>query len=210
MVGGDEFNTDVGAQIDVESLAAINLVLTAGEIALEHLGDGQSGNSENVQCFFHGLELGRGNDGGDEFHGHPFLGLGGAADRKQLAARRGLGEVGWVCGAAVAAIREVLALQWDDVDLDNGILRLDENYVRTSDGMIIKDTKTHQMRRVSIDQPTVTLLREYRENCRAGRGRMISACRILSSTTDATDPRRPTGKGVLNPRLRRRRRRLIL
>jgi hypothetical protein len=32
-------------------------------------------------------------------------------------------------------------------------VRLDENYVRTAEGMLLKDTKSHQMRRVSIDEP---------------------------------------------------------
>ncbi|MBV9648709.1 MAG: site-specific integrase [Pseudonocardiales bacterium] len=71
----------------------------------------------------------------------------------------------WLSAVTGARRGEVLALQWDDVDLDNGVLRLDENYVRTSSGMIVKDTKTHQMRRVAIDQPTVELLHLYRENC---------------------------------------------
>jgi integrase len=31
--------------------------------------------------------------------------------------------------------------------------------------MILKDTKTHQMRRVSIDKPTVDLLRKHKEDC---------------------------------------------
>jgi len=51
-----------------------------------------------------------------------------------------------------------VALQWDDIDLANGVVRLDENYVRAH-GMLLKDTKTHQMRRVSVDAPTVMLLR---------------------------------------------------
>ena len=59
---------------------------------------------------------------------------------------------------------EVVALQWEDIDLDAGVVRLDENYVRTADGMVLKDTKTHQMRRVSIDASTVDLLRQYRED----------------------------------------------
>jgi hypothetical protein len=31
--------------------------------------------------------------------------------------------------------------------------------------MILKDTKTHQMRRVSIDEPTVELLRKHKDDC---------------------------------------------
>lgn len=63
----------------------------------------------------------------------------------------------WLSAVTGARRGEVVALQWDDVDLANGVLRLDENYVRTPDGMILKDTKTHQMRRVSIDEPTVMM-----------------------------------------------------
>ncbi|WP_134727918.1 hypothetical protein [Amycolatopsis nivea] len=40
---------------------------------------------------------------------------------------------------------------------------LDENYVRGPDGMILKDTKTRQGRRLSLDSDTVTLLRQHRE-----------------------------------------------
>jgi uncharacterized protein involved in exopolysaccharide biosynthesis len=35
------------------------------------------------------------------------------------------------------------------------------------DGMLLKDTKSHQMRRVSINAPTVELLRQHREDCTA-------------------------------------------
>ncbi len=73
----------------------------------------------------------------------------------------------WLSAVLGARRGEVVALQWEDIDLDAGIVRLDENYVRTADGMLLKDTKTHQMRRVSIDAPTVELLRQYRGDCSA-------------------------------------------
>jgi integrase len=47
----------------------------------------------------------------------------------------------WLSAVTGARRGEVIALQWNDVDLTNLILRLDENYVRASDGMILKDTK---------------------------------------------------------------------
>ena len=74
--------------------------------------------------------------------------------------------VGYVWLSAVIGARrgEVVALQWDDIDLTNGVVRLDENYVRAH-GMLLKDTKTHQMRRVSVDAPTVMLLRQHRDDC---------------------------------------------
>jgi integrase len=64
----------------------------------------------------------------------------------------------WLSAVLGARRGEVVALQWEDLDLAAGVVRLDENYVRASDGMILKDTKSHQMRRVSIDAPTVDLL----------------------------------------------------
>lgn len=71
----------------------------------------------------------------------------------------------WLSAVLGARRGEVVALQWEDVDLTAGVVRLDENYVRTNDGMVLKDTKSHQMRRVSIDAPTVELLRQHREDC---------------------------------------------
>jgi integrase len=73
----------------------------------------------------------------------------------------------WLSAVLGARRGEVVALQWEDIDLDAGVVRLDENYVHTADGMVLKDTKTHQMRRVSIDASTVDLLRQYREDCYA-------------------------------------------
>lgn len=68
----------------------------------------------------------------------------------------------WLSAVTGARRGEVVALQWEDVDLDAGGVTLDENYVRGPGGMLLKDTKTHQGRRVSVDAETVTLLREYR------------------------------------------------
>src|SRR6185312_15036385 len=73
----------------------------------------------------------------------------------------------WLSAVLGARRGEVVALQWEDIDLGAGVVRLDENYVRTADGMVLKDTKTHQMRRVSIDTPTVALLRQCREDSSA-------------------------------------------
>ncbi|MCW2899244.1 MAG: hypothetical protein JWO67_1509 [Streptosporangiaceae bacterium] len=73
----------------------------------------------------------------------------------------------WLSAVLGARRGEVVALQWEDVDLTAGVVRLDENYVRTADGMLLKDTKSHQMRRLSIDAPTVELLRQHRDDCAA-------------------------------------------
>lgn len=90
---------------------------------------------------------------------------------------------------------EVVALQWEDVDLGAGVVRLDENYVRTNDGMVLKDTKSHQMRRVSIDAPTVELLRQHREDC-AGQLALLGVALtdrtwVFSAKPDLSRPRDP-------------------
>lgn len=68
----------------------------------------------------------------------------------------------WLSAVTGARRGEMVALQWDGIDLDLGMIVLDENYVRGPDGMILKDTKTHQSRRVSLDDDTITLLRQHR------------------------------------------------
>jgi integrase len=58
---------------------------------------------------------------------------------------------------------EVLALRWSDVDLDAGMLSIRRNYVRSRARGIEKDTKTHQMRRISLDRETVAVLADHRD-----------------------------------------------
>lgn len=58
---------------------------------------------------------------------------------------------------------EVLALRWSDVDLDSGLVVVRRNYVRSGGRGYEKDTKTHQMRRLSLDSETVVVLSEHRQ-----------------------------------------------
>src|SRR5690606_26429048 len=57
---------------------------------------------------------------------------------------------------------EVLALRWSDVDLAAGYITVRRNYVRAAGRSFEKDTKTHRMRRVSLDPATVVVLQEHR------------------------------------------------
>ena len=57
---------------------------------------------------------------------------------------------------------EVLALRWSDLDLDAGVVTVRRNLVRVGGESIEKDTKTHQMRRLALDQATVDVLTEHR------------------------------------------------
>jgi len=101
----------------------------------------------------------------------------------------------WLSAVLGARRGEVVALQWEDIDLAVGVVRLDENYVRTADGMVVKDTKTHQMRRVSIDASTVDLLRRHKENTgqklRLLGGSLTDRTWVFSAKTDHSQPRDP-------------------
>jgi len=59
---------------------------------------------------------------------------------------------------------ELLALRWHDVDLAAGKLEIRRNYVWIDGRGVEKDTKTHQMRRISLDPATVQVLTAHREN----------------------------------------------
>ncbi|MBB3049413.1 integrase [Prauserella isguenensis] len=102
----------------------------------------------------------------------------------------------WLSAVTGARRGEIVALQWRDVDCDAGVVLLDENYVRGPDGMIVKDTKTHQARRVSIDDDTVTLLRQYRGSCEEqlqSLGLELEATTwLFSAKPDLSRPRDPS------------------
>ena len=62
---------------------------------------------------------------------------------------------------------ELAALRWRHVDLERGILELRAGYVVVGGVGVHKDTKTHQMRRITLDVETIALLVEHRARCAA-------------------------------------------
>lgn len=71
----------------------------------------------------------------------------------------------WLAMVTGARRGELLALRWKDVGFDGGILNVRRNYVRAAGEGHDKDTKSHQMRRLSIDQATIDLLRGRHGTC---------------------------------------------
>ncbi|WP_202866367.1 tyrosine-type recombinase/integrase [Kribbella turkmenica] len=71
----------------------------------------------------------------------------------------------WLKMVTGARRGELLALRWHDVHLDTGVLEIRRNFTRRNGKAREKDTKTHQMRRISLDPATVELLDAHRRNC---------------------------------------------
>lgn len=61
---------------------------------------------------------------------------------------------------------EICALRWSRVDLDAGTIDVRQSYTLRRGVGKEKDTKTHQMRRIALDNETVVLLMEHRQRCR--------------------------------------------
>jgi len=67
----------------------------------------------------------------------------------------------WLAMVTGARRGELLALRVRDVDLDTGVMTIRRNYVWVAGAGHDKNTKSHQMRRVSIDAVAVDLVRSH-------------------------------------------------
>lgn len=61
---------------------------------------------------------------------------------------------------------ELAALRWRHIDLDRAVVELRAGYVVVAGAGVHKDTKQHQMRRLTLDAETIALLVEHKEACR--------------------------------------------
>jgi integrase len=71
----------------------------------------------------------------------------------------------WLTLVTGARRGELLALIWDDLDLVAGVLTIRRSLVSHNGETIVKDTKTHQMRRISLDEATVEILDAHKKRC---------------------------------------------
>ncbi|MCA1693708.1 MAG: site-specific integrase [Actinobacteria bacterium] len=69
----------------------------------------------------------------------------------------------WLAFITGARRGELLGLGWEHLDLSAGLLTIRRNLVRQNGKAIIKDTKTHQMRIVSLDPGTVAILTAHKQ-----------------------------------------------
>ncbi|MGH9172052.1 MAG: tyrosine-type recombinase/integrase [Acidimicrobiales bacterium] len=98
-----------------------------------------------------------------------------------------------LCAASSGARRgELLALRWKDIDFASGTLVISHGLVMSEAGPIEKDTKTHQVRRLSLDQFTLHSLHDQLERRSAlaqGLGTSVSPDSfVFSSSADGAEP----------------------
>jgi integrase len=109
--------------------------------------------------------------------------------------------------AATGARRgELCALRWKHVDLEKRRLTIARSIIEVGGALIEKDTKTHQVRRVTLDEETAAVLALHRERCAelaANCGAKLSASSFLfSHEVDFSKPWRPNYATLAFGRLR--------
>jgi integrase len=67
----------------------------------------------------------------------------------------------WLAMMTGARRGELLALRWTDIHWEARILEIRRSFTLRTGQAIEKDTKTHQMRRVALDETTLILLKEH-------------------------------------------------
>lgn len=73
----------------------------------------------------------------------------------------------WLAMTVGARRGELCALRWSDVDFERAILTVGRSVGQLGGTRWEKDTKTHQRRRISLDEATVELLAHQRSRCEA-------------------------------------------
>ncbi len=68
----------------------------------------------------------------------------------------------WLAATTGARRGELAALQWRDVDLEAETLLIERAIAVVDGDLIVKDTKTHQARRIALGAPTIAVLDRHR------------------------------------------------
>ncbi|WP_236796307.1 tyrosine-type recombinase/integrase [Amycolatopsis sp. GM8] len=95
----------------------------------------------------------------------------------------------WLAMTTGARRGELCALKWDRLDFGSGVLTIRSSIGQRGGRTWEKDTKTHQQRRITLDEQTLTLLRAFKRHCaqRAQLGdEMPGKARIFSLSPDGS------------------------
>lgn len=72
------------------------------------------------------------------------------------------GTLYWLAAVTGARRGELCGLRWTDLDTDAGTLLIQRAVVQVGGETVVKDTKTHQARRIALDGATLELLAQHR------------------------------------------------
>jgi integrase len=106
-----------------------------------------------------------------------------------------LGSLIYVAATTGARRGELCGLRWSDVDLELATLTVARSISDAGGAVSVKDTKTHQTRRIALDPTTVAVLRDHRllvdERARAAFVELAPSAYVWSQALDAASPYRP-------------------
>ncbi|ONI77079.1 site-specific integrase [Actinosynnema sp. ALI-1.44] len=90
---------------------------------------------------------------------------------------------------------ELCALRWGQLNLDEAVLTISTSVSQDGAKIRVKDTKTHQQRRIALDTVTVMLLRLYLKLCEALAAEMAQKIApegyLFSASLDHSTPLKP-------------------
>lgn len=114
----------------------------------------------------------------------------------------------WLLMITGARRGELCAIRWRHLDLESGVLHMQKSIAQDGSEAWEKDTKSHQDRRIVLDQETIELLTEHWNRC-AERAREFAALLsknsyVFSNEPDGTVPLKPSSVTQRYRRLVRR------
>jgi len=90
---------------------------------------------------------------------------------------------------------ELCGLRWSDIDLDLATMTVARSISDAGREVAVKDTKTHQARRLALDPTTVEVLRDHRQlverRAHDARVTLSPSAYVWSQDLDAASPYRP-------------------
>jgi integrase len=108
-----------------------------------------------------------------------------------------LGSLIYVAATTGARRGELCGLRWSDVNLNRATLTVARSISDAGQEVAVKDTKTHQARRIALDPSTVDVLRRHRrlaEERAAPAGVVVApSAYVWSQDLDGGSPYRPIG-----------------
>jgi hypothetical protein len=111
----------------------------------------------------------------------------------------------WLAMVTGARRGELCALRWDQLDFAAGVLTIRASIAQSGAKTWEKDTKTHQQRRITLDDQTLALLRTYLRRC-VERGALLDLelpadARMFSLSPDGSTWLKPDSAGQRHARM---------